>query len=174
MLITVEDPRTVWLLLRTKPKQEAAVVQALAGRDVPAYCPRILEPRWHARAPRGPVPLFPSYVFARCVAKERFAAVRYCPGASGIVRFGEALAAVEDDFVASLKEREGERGYLVIAEARRAPTRGTRVRVVGGPLRGLEGIVTRYLPAKDRVRLLLAMVAGTRAVEVDARDIQRA
>jgi hypothetical protein len=172
MLIALDDPRLVWLLVRTKPKQEAAVVNALAGRDVPAYCPHLLEPRWHLRAPRGPVPLFPSYVFAHCVAKERYAAVRYCPGASGIVRFGEELAAVEDDFVGSLKEREGERGYVVIAEARRAPAKGARVRVVHGPLRGLEGIVTQYLPAKDRVRLLLAMVSGVRNVEVDARHIR--
>jgi transcription antitermination factor NusG len=174
MLITPDEDRPVWLLVRSKPKQETAVVQALAGRDVPAYCPRILEPRWHPRAPRGPVPLFPSYVFAHCVPNERYAAVRYCPGASGIVRFGDALAAVEDDFIASLREREGERGYLVIAEARRAPSKGARVRVVEGPLQGLEGIVTQYLPAKDRVRLLLSMVSGVRNVEVDVRHIRSA
>jgi transcription antitermination factor NusG len=172
MLIALDDPRLVWLLLRTKPKQETAAVQALGAREVPAYCPRIVEPRWHVRAPRGPVPLFPSYVFAQCVVKERYAAVRYCSGVSGIVRFGEALAAVGDDFVASLREREGERGYVVIAEARRAPTKGSRVRVVHGPLHGLEGIVTQYLPAKDRVRLLLTMVCGVRNVEVDARHIR--
>jgi transcription antitermination factor NusG len=172
MLIAPDEDRLIWLLVRTKPKQETAVVQALGGRDVPAYCPRILEPRWHLRAPRGPVALFPSYVFAHCVPKERYTAVRYCPGASGIVRFGDALAAVEEDFIASLREREGERGYLVIAEARRAPSKGTRVRVVQGPLQGLEGIVTQYLPAKDRVRLLLSMVSGVRHVEVDARHIR--
>jgi transcription antitermination factor NusG len=172
VLISPDDPRLVWLLVRTKPKQESAVVLALAGREVPAYCPRIQEPRWHLRAPRGPVPLFPSYVFAHCVVKERYTAVRYCTGAAGIVRFGDSLAAVEDDFVDSLKAREGERGYLVISEARRAPARGSRVRVVHGPLQGVEGIVTKYLPAKDRVRLLLTMVAGVRHVEVDARHIR--
>src|SRR5512136_1477821 len=130
MLIALDDPHLVWLLVRTKPKQETAVLHALAARDVPAYCPRILEPRWDLRAPRGPVPLFPSSVFAQCVVKERYAAVRYCSGVSGIVRFGEALAAVEDDFVASLREREGERGYVVIAEARRASSNTCRQRIV--------------------------------------------
>jgi transcription antitermination factor NusG len=172
MLIALDDPRLVWLLVRTKPKQETAVLHALAVRDVPAYCPRILEPRWHLRAPRGPVPLFPSYVFAHCIVKDRYAAVRYCSGVSGIVRFGESLAAVEADFISLLREREGERGYVVIAEARRAPGKGTRVRVVKGPLHGLEGIVTQYLPAKDRVRLLLTMVCGVRNVEVDVRHIR--
>ncbi|HVN75750.1 MAG TPA: transcription termination/antitermination NusG family protein [Thermoanaerobaculaceae bacterium] len=172
MLISLDEPRQVWLLVRTKPKQESALVQALASRDVAAYCPRVLEPRWHARAPHVPVPLFPSYVFAHCVPKEKYTAVRYCTGASSIVRFGEALGAVEDEFIASLREREGERGYLVFADARRAPVKGSRVRIVEGPLQGIEGVVTHYLPAKARVRLLLTMVSGVRNVEVDARHIR--
>jgi transcription antitermination factor NusG len=174
MLISFNHPRQIWLVVRTKPKQESALVQALEGRGVAAYCPKVLEPRLHAHAPQGPVPLFPSYVFAQCVPNEKYVAVRYCPGASSIVRFGEELGAVEDEFVASLREREGERGYLVFADARRAPLKGSHVRVVKGPLQGLEGIVTHYLPAKDRVRLLLTMVGGVRNVEVDARHIRRA
>ncbi len=172
MLIAPDDPRLVWLLVRTKPKQEGAVTQALTARGVPAYCPRLLEPRAHARAPRGPVPLFPAYVFAQCVVALRYALVHYCPGAAGVVRFGDSLAAVEDEFLAALREREGERGYLVIGDARRPPAAGARVQVVSGPLRGVVGIVTRYLPAKDRVRLLLALVNGPRHVEVDARHIR--
>ena len=174
MLISLDDPRPFWLLVRTKPKQESALVQALEGRGVPAYCPRVLEPRWHARSPQVPMPLFPSYVFAQCVLQDKYTAVRYCPGASTIVRFGEKFGAVEDEFVASMREREGERGYLVFADARRAPVKGSRVRIVQGPLQGIEGIVTHYLPAKARVRLLLTMVGGVRNVEVDARHIRTA
>ncbi len=174
MLIPFDHPHRVWLVVRAKLKQESALVQALGGREVAAYCPKVLEPRLHTHAPQGPVPLFPGYVFAQCVPAERYAAVRYCPGASGIVRFGEEIGAVDDDFIASLRDREGERGYLVFADARRAPRKGARVRIVEGPLRDLEGIVTQYLPAKDRVRLLLTMVGGVRNVEVDARHTRRA
>ncbi len=172
MLITLDEPRQVWLLVRSKLKQESVLVLALAGREVEAYCPRVLEPRRYARAPHVPVPLFPSYVFARCVPKDKYTAVRYCTGAAGIVRFGDRIGAIEDDFVASLREREEGRGFLVIADARRTPAKGARVRVVGGPLRDLEGIVTHYLPAKDRVRLLLTAVSGVRNVEVDIRHIR--
>ena len=174
MLIPFDDPQPSWLLVRSKPKQESALVQALSGRDVIAYCPKVLEPRWHARAPQGPVPLFPSYVFAYFAPMEKFTAVRYCPGAAGIVRFGLELGAVEEAFITDLRRREGERGYLVIGEARRAPAKGSRVRVVEGPFQGIEGIVTHYLPAKDRVRLLLNMVGGVRRIEVDARHIRSA
>ncbi|HUK11710.1 MAG TPA: transcription termination/antitermination NusG family protein [Thermoanaerobaculaceae bacterium] len=171
MLVQPSDPRLLWLLVRTKPKQEAAAVRALASRGIEAYFPRLLEPRSHARAPRGPVPLFPSYVFAHVVAAEQRAAAHYCPGVAGLVRFGDALGAVEDEFVADLRRREGERGFLVVGEVRRPREPGSRVRVVRGPLAGYEGIVARYLPSRDRVRLLLAMVGGTRTAEVAARDL---
>lgn len=174
MLVPFDDPRPAWLLLRSKIKQESALVQALAGRGVIAYCPKVIEPRRHARAPRVPVPLFPSYVFAYCSPLEKYTAVHYCPGAAGIVRFGDELGAIEESFVTELRQREGERGYVVIGEARRAPSRGARVRIVQGPFQGVEGIVTHYLPAKDRVRLLLTMVSGVRRMEVDARHIRSA
>jgi transcription antitermination factor NusG len=172
MLIAPSDSRLLWLLLRTKPKQERVVVDCLQGRGFEAYYPRVLEPRRHARAPHGPVPLFPAYVFAHCVLREDFQQVQFCPGAAGVVRFGDEFAAVEDDMVATLKEREGDRGFLEVKEVRQAPQRGSKVRVVEGALEGLEGIVTRYLPARDRVRLLLTMVSGVRSVEVEARNVR--
>jgi transcriptional antiterminator RfaH len=172
MLVPPTDPRVLWYLLRTKLKQERALVDALAGRGVEGYCPRVLEPRWHARAPRGPVPLFPSYVFARFQASASFAAVTYCTGAAGIVRFGGELAAVDDDVIAALREREGERGYVELKAARSAPRAGDRARIERGPLAGFEGVVTRYLPARDRVRMLLTLVGGARNIEVDARHVR--
>jgi len=147
------------------------VVDTLAARAVPAYCPLLLEPRWHRRAPVGPVPLFPSYVFARLLAAERFPAVNYCPGATGIVRFGNDLAAIDDAVIDELRVREGERGYVEVKAVRERPREGSRVRVAHGPLAGLEGVVTRYVPGRDRVRLLLAVIGGVRRVEVEARHL---
>ena len=172
MLISPTALTPAWLLVRSKPKREKVVVETLQARGIESYLPRVIEPRTHVRAPQGPVPLFPSYVFARCVPGERYAAVHYCPGGLGIVRFGALVAAVEDEAVEGLRQREGERGYLVYGEVRRAPREGSRVRIVGGPLQGFEGIVARYMPARDRVRLLLTVIGGVRQVEVDARHLR--
>lgn len=172
MLLDPTDTSLAWLVVRTKPKQESLAAQVLGGREIEAYCPKVIEPRWHARSPKGPVPLFPSYVFARCEVRERFAAVHYCPGVAGVVRFGGRVAAVEDSFIEYLRAREGERGYLVMGEVRHHPVRGSRVRIVDGPFAGLEGIVDRYMPARDRVRLLLAAVRGIRNIEVEASHIR--
>jgi transcription antitermination factor NusG len=164
------DP--AWLVLRTKPKQERSVLDTLAARNVEAYCPRLLEPRWHPRSPQGPVPLFPSYIFARHGAGESLAALDYCPGGAGVLRFAGLLAALEDEGIAALRAREGERGYVVLGEVRRGFARGSRARVVGGPMAGFEGVVTRYMRSSDRVRLLLSVVSSVRTVELDARHVR--
>lgn len=172
MLIDLDDPRSHWLVVRTKPKQERAVVELLGHRVIEAYCPRIVEPRSHRRGPLGPVPLFPSYVFARAVVREHYSGVHYCHGAIGILRFGDKLAAVEDELVALLRERAGDRGYLAFGQVRRPLEKGMRVRVSAGPLAGYEGIVAAYLPAAERVRLLLHLVTGVMRAEVDARHVR--
>lgn len=172
MLISAIQPRDVWLLLRTKPKQERNAVGALRERGLEAYCPRVLEPRLHKRAPVGPVPLFPSYVFAQCHVPTQFGLANYCTGVIEVVRFGEFLASVEDDFVALLQQREGERGFLAMAEMRRPLARGQRVRVLAGPFAGYEGLVEKYMPARDRVRLLLMLVSGGRSLELEARHVR--
>ena len=172
LLIEPTDPRPAWLLLRTKPKQERAVALALEGRGVKAYCPRVLEPRTHRRAPVGPVPLFPSYLFAHGAPRDSFRAIHFCAGAAGIVRFGDLIAAVEDEFIETLREREGDVGHLVLRDVRAAPRKGSRVTIAAGPFTGYEGLVERYLPARDRVRILLMLVGGTRRVELEARHVR--
>jgi transcription antitermination factor NusG len=172
MLVKIGDPCRAWYLVRTKPKQERVVDELLRIRGLPTHLPRILEPPSHRRAPRNPVPLFPSYLFVQCVLSDVFSDVNYCPGAAGVVRFGQEFAAVEDEFICFLQERQQDRGFLVMGQARKAPTPGSRARVVGGVFAGYEGLVQSYLPARDRVKLLLMLVGGQRLVEVEARHVR--
>jgi transcription termination factor NusG len=172
VLVAGTDERPHWLLVRTKRLQERKAAQALEARRIEAYCPMVLEPRLSRFAPRGPVPLFPGYVFGRVALRETFAAAQYCPGSVGLVRLGDGFAALEEKLVAELKEREGARGYAVLDLVPRQLRNGVRVRVTRGALRGWEGIVSRYVPARQRVRMLLGVAYGVRAVEVDAADVR--
>lgn len=171
MLIDPGDPRRTWLLLRTRPRRESLAAEHLGGRGIEAYLPRVLEVRTHRRAARDPLPLFPSYLFAHVVLRDRHAAVVYCPGVAGLVHFGGFVAAVEDEVVAALRRREGTRGYLLPGTARRDLAKGARVRIRGGPLAGFAGLVSRHQPGTARVQLLLDLVRGTRRVEVDVDDV---
>lgn len=168
MLLDPSECAPAWLLVRSKPKQEKLALETLGSRGIAVYCPRVLEPRIHRNSPVNPVPLFPSYLFARFVLAEQFAPVNYCPGVQRVVRFGDRFAGVEDEVVAVLREREGDRGYFVFERPHLALGKGKRVRIVSGPLAGYEGLVEEYLPSRDRVRLLLKLVTGTWRAQVRA------
>ena len=171
MLVAKTDERAHWFLVRTKRLQERKAAQSLEGRGIPAYCPLLLEPRLSRFAPRGPVPMFPGYVFGCLALGQSFAAAHYAPGTTGLVRLGEGFAALEDELVRELKAREADRGYVVLDLLPRQVRVGMRVRVTRGALRGWEGIVSRYVPARQRVRILLGLTYGVRSVEVDAADV---
>lgn len=172
MMVAPSDPRRLWLLVRTKPKQERRVEDSLGARGVPAFCPRVLEPRLRRWEPKGPVPLFPGYVFAQLVLADGYAAVQYSAGSAGLVRLGAHFAALEDGDVETLRGSQGERGYAVLPTRRPEVRPGTRVTVVGGSLDGIEGVVTRYLPGRQRVQILLALAWGGCSAEVDARRVR--
>lgn len=172
MLVLPGEAGPFWLLVRTKAKQEASVVETLAARGLPVYCPRILEARTHRRAPTGPSPLFPSYVFSRFDLLESFSSVQYCPGVVSVVRFGDRFAAVEDSDIDSLREKENGRGFLDLSAVRKRPQVGARAVVVDGPFKGFEGVVQGYIPAKDRVRLLLRLVTGNWRAQFDASMVR--
>jgi transcriptional antiterminator RfaH len=151
-------PASTWLLVHTKPKQERVAERALTTRGLSVYCPRVLEPRAHIRAPRGPMPLFPSYVLCNATPEDGLAASTYCPGVHRLVRFGDAFAVLGDADVAVLRARESKEGYLVIP---RSPIRnGNLVRITRGPLSGLDAVVDGLVPSKERVRLLLSLAFG--------------
>jgi transcription antitermination factor NusG len=174
LLVSPLETRPVWLLVRTKPKQERAAEEFLCARDVETYCPRALEWPSHARAPRNPVPLFTGYLFTHCVLNEAFHTVAFCPGGAGPVRFVDRLAAVSEADVELLRRREMGRGYIDLKSMRRLPVDGSRVQIVGGPLRGMAAIVEKYLPSQERVRLLLKVVSGTWRAQMAAEYVRDA
>ncbi len=142
-------------------------IHHLAQRGVEPYCPLFLEPPWHRRAPRGPMPLFPGYIFVACDPVSELNAVRYCPGVLRPVSFDRQLATVDQELIDELRGREGDRGYIVPDDLRQEMGKGSRVRVMGGPLRGFEGVFEGYLKGGQRARILLDFLRGQRTVEID-------
>jgi transcriptional antiterminator RfaH len=159
------EPR--WLVVRTKPRQERVAVRHLAEREVEPYCPLFLEPPWHPRAPKGPIPLFTGYVFVRCNPVARLNAVNYCPGVLQVVRFDRQLATVEPSVIEALRAREAERGYVVPPELEFGIEKGRKVRVMSGPLEGMEGVFQGYLRGRERARVLMEFLRRRSVVELD-------
>ena len=172
MLLAQEEMRPVWLVVQTKALQERVAEIWLTERGLEVYCPRVLRPPDHLRAPRNPVPLFPYYLFCHATPGVGIDLIRYCPGVRRAVRFGECIAALEEAEIALLRAREEGRGYLVIPQVQRAISRGDRILMSSGPFRGLEAVLDGFVASRDRVRVLLAVASGIWRVTVPSEAVE--
>lgn len=159
-----------WYCLRSQPKHEhiaAAQVRQLEGVEV--FCPRL---RFKRSTRRGVIwvteALFPNYFFARFAMADSRTAVRYSRCVSGIIHFGDKYPTVSDEII------DGLRAFMEDSELRtveRAVEVGDTVDIVEGPFKGQEGVVHRLLPGRERVRVLLEVLGGTREAELELKAI---
>ncbi len=129
-------PEAAWLVCHTKPRCEKKFAALMAAEGFEHYLPLVVSVRRYAQqTKRFTKPLFPGYVFAR-VPAERKARIYQ----QDLL----ARALPVSDETAFLRQLSDVRTMIASGyELTVLPllTRGRRVRVVGGPLHGLEGFI---------------------------------
>lgn len=188
----------LWYCLRARPKQEAIAAGGLQRLEPPlqeVFCPRVRfqRPR-RARAGYGKdsgwswvtEAMFPGYLFARFDVETRGREVHHARGVAGIVKLGQraqpvpaAVMAALRAGVADLGERggEGENGEgdldpsVATITVAPAPEPGREVLVVDGVMGGLRAMVTHYMPARQRVRVLLEFLGREMETELAASRV---
>jgi transcriptional antiterminator RfaH len=154
-----------WYVVFTKARQEQTALENLLRQGYQAYLPRIGKWTRH-RAPESgwtctTQPMFPRYLFVQPTAQQQsLAPVRSTRGALWVVRFGDAPPTVPETLVEALRRIEAD-----TAEPPSPIRTGSRVKVVSGPLAGLEGLVTAS--AARRVELLLSLLGRDSTVALD-------
>jgi len=130
-----------WYALHTRCRHEKLVARRLSERGVESFLPTVTEVhRWSDRKKSVELPLFSSYVFARFVPKrdERLRMLRV-EGVLGLVGGGGEGAPIPDEQIDAVR-------VLVEKELPWSPCPflkiGQRVRIRGGALDGLEGMLT--------------------------------
>jgi transcriptional antiterminator RfaH len=154
-----------WFCLRTQPKHEHVAATGLRRQlNVNCFAPRL---RYRKMTRRGAVwfveAMFPGYLFAEFVYPEQHRRVEYSPGIQGAVQFGDYIATIDSETVAALQQQAGDEEIVTVDPDIKV---GQSVRIAEGPLRGLEAVVTRVLPAKERIRVLLELLGGPVEAEV--------
>jgi transcriptional antiterminator RfaH len=157
-----------WYCIRTAPRQEGRVAARLRIEDgLEVFSPRIRFRRsrmgqriWATEA------LFPGYVFARFNYFEQHRKLRAIPGVSSVLMFGDQPATLADDVVAALRSAIGCDEEVLQLDTTAEPM--SEVMIVEGPLRGLQLLVTRVMPARQRLAVLLEILGMQREVEVSA------
>ena len=158
--------RRTWYVLHVKPRAEKKVDDFLAALRVFHYLPLLRkETRVQRRKVVRFLPAFPGYVFTRLSQEERAQVFR----ARNIVR--TISVAQPRRMIHQL--RQVEHALRLPADLRVVEhfTAGEYVKVVSGPLRGLEGQVRR---AGNSMSIVLTVDILGQAIEasVDRRDVK--
>jgi transcriptional antiterminator RfaH len=107
--------------------------------------------------------MFPGYLFARFVYLLHHRRVEHAPGIQCLVHFGDYVATLDEDAVAALHQNAGADEIVTVDPEIQV---GQSVRIAEGPFQGLEALVTRLMPAKERIRVLLDFLGRSVETEV--------
>lgn len=129
-----------WFAVKVRERFERNICEGLEGKDIETLLPVYsVERRWSDRVKTFEIPLFSGYVFCRIDPAKRMP-VLSIPGVqyfAGIGHAPEPLSDSEADSILALM-RAG-----AAATPRPYLAEGERVRVKDGPLRGMEGVLSR-------------------------------
>lgn len=150
-----------WFAVTVKPQHEKAVAAQLTAKGLEGYVP--LYParrRWSDRLQTVDLPLFPRYVFARFGLAERVSVVTI-PSVTSIVSFGGKPCAMDEGEIEAIRR-------MLASGLPVAPWPflkiGQRVRISGGSMDNLEGILVRE---KTGYRVVVNVQLLNRAVSVE-------
>lgn len=151
-----------WLVAHARPRCEKKIVQFCGQQGMPSYLPlRTKIHRYGARERAFSSPLFPGYVF--CVAdpaqRSLLAQNRYAAHVLDVVN--------QAQLVGQLRQIDLALASGDVMEVMPYLEAGRRVRVLAGPLKGMEGLVLR---SKSRTRIVINvdMIRQAVAMEVDS------
>lgn len=156
----------VWVILHTRPRCEKKLRIQLEREGVSVYLPlKKKTHRYGARQREFLSPLFPGYIFCMPAAK-----------ASHQLRQNQYVANVlrvidQETLVHQLRQIRHALAAGDIVEIMPYLEKGKPVRVIGGPLRGLEGVV-ETIKRKTRVIISVDMIRQSVFVEVESMHIE--
>ena len=163
------DNSGAWCAIYTRHQHEKAIAQILSAKGLEVFLPLYnATRRWKDRTMHLSLPLFPCYLFLRGM-KERRLEVVTTPGIVSVLSINGEVATIAESEIESVR-RVVEWGNRV--EPHPFLRCGDRVRVISGPLQGLEGILVRK---KNLCRLVLSVeiLERSAAVEVDVSAVER-
>lgn len=151
-----------WFAVATRPRWEKYVSQALAGKGFEAFLPVYKSRRrWSDRIKELDLPLFAGYLFCRMSLEAKRLPVLTTPGVRQIMGIGKVPIAVPDGEIDAVR--------AIVASGLAAQPWpfvrvGDRVRLKGGSLNGVEGLL---IATKKHHRLVVSVELLRRSVAVD-------
>jgi transcription antitermination factor NusG len=161
-----------WFAIWTRSRHEKKVSQQLHEEGLQSFLPLCVEVhRWSDRRKIVDMPLFPGYTFLHAPYRaEVRSALRRIPGAVGFVGWRGIPIAIPDREIESVQALLAQRVALLPHEFLRT---GSRVRIRGGALDGLEGILAPRNSQRCMV-VSVELIQRSVALAVDGYDLEPA
>ena len=151
-----------WFALSVVPRKEKATAQVLRAKGYADFLPMYsVKRRWSDRIKIVEMPLFPGYVFCRFDPKIRLPILKI-PTVMSVVGIGKNPEPIPEDEIGALQ--------VVCKSGMNAIpcsflTTGAKVRILEGPLSGVEGILVEE--KKSQLVLSVSLLQRSVSVEVE-------
>jgi transcription antitermination factor NusG len=168
--MTTLDARPVssWFVVYVEPSHEQISATLLTESGYQVFLPKYR--KWivmRDRRKQIELPLFTRYLFCRLTTRVS-ARVLGTPGVVKLIGFRDGNGAIQDAEIELLRKLEA-----TGASPFKGLAIGTRVRVLNGALKGMEGIFVRKgKDEKNRLVLSIDLIQRSIAVELDNFDVE--
>lgn len=159
-----------WYALTTMSRHERIAAYHLRTHGIATFFPTVTEiHRWTDRRKQVEMPLFPGYLFIHALLSQQIRRiVLLARGIAGFVAMGGEPVAIPDEQIVSVER-------LLASHLRCSPYPflkiGQRIRVRGGALDGIEGVLVRVEGEKALV-VRVEAISRSLAVRLEGYDIQ--
>jgi transcription antitermination factor NusG len=158
-----------WFAVQTRYRFENRVAASLKHKNCEAYLPVLTESHvWSDREKIVKIPLFPGYAFVRIDRSQRARqTVMQTAGIIGFVSFGGMVAPVPPKQIEDLQLLLQEKGLFSLHPFVQT---GQRVRIKGGCLRGLEGVLVQN--EKKKLVVSIESIQRSLAIEIQGYELE--
>jgi transcriptional antiterminator NusG len=162
--------RLQWYAIQTRGRHEKKVARQLDDRGLETFLPLTTEMhRWSDRRMIVDTPLYPCYTFLRAPIDSLIrTSVLRIPGVLRFVGFHEHPLAIPDFEVEVIQRLVA---HCVTVRPHAFLSEGTRVRICGGVLDGIEGILVRRNSHSSLV-ISVQLLERSVALRVDGYDVE--
>ncbi len=162
------DLQPHWYAVYTRSRHEKTVAEQLVHKSVDHFLPLYETIRkWKNGNFKVRLPLFPGYLFVHIPLRERLRVLQV-PGVVQLVGSSGVPLALPQAEIETIRDaltkglQAHPHPYLKV---------GSRVRIISGPLEGLQGILLRK---KGRLRLVVSvdLIMRSISIDVDASEVE--
>ena len=157
-----------WYAIHSRPRQEERALDNLQRQGFEAWLPMLtVEKVLRSKLVQVVEPMFSRYLFIRLDTEQtNWSPIRSTLGVSKLVSFGNRPAVVADELIEALQQLPEQAPQRLIQP-------GQQVKIVSGPLRGIDGIYQQP-DGELRAMVLIELLNKQHRIVTDMQDLRPA